>query len=54
MRPLRIGEVAWIAQLVAVVAVAVFGRPHRAPRQKGATQRITANRAASSANRGRP
>src|SRR3954451_3367519 len=34
MRPLRIGEVAWITQLVAVVAVAVLGRPHRAPRQR--------------------
>ena len=32
--PFRIGEVARIAQLVAVVAMAVFDRPHRAPRAR--------------------
>jgi len=32
MRPLPVGEVARIAQLVAVVAVAVLDRPHSAPR----------------------
>src|SRR5262249_11331060 len=28
-RPLRIGQVAWIAQVVAGIAGTIFGRPHR-------------------------
>jgi hypothetical protein len=34
MRPFRIGQVARIAQLVAVVARAVLGSPHGAPQQR--------------------
>jgi hypothetical protein len=44
MRPFLIGQVARIAQLVAVVAGAVFGSPHKAPHEKqriGATKGIT-------------
>src|SRR5262249_55818443 len=37
-RPLRIGQVAWIAQVVAVIAGTIFGRPHR--------QRLPQNQAA--------
>src|SRR6516162_9684054 len=37
-RPLRIGQVAWIAQVVAVIADTIFGRPHR--------QRLPQNQAA--------
>src|SRR5262249_29791983 len=35
-RPLLIGQVRWVAQLVAVVAGAVLGRPHPAPLAKQA------------------
>src|SRR5262249_9261538 len=37
-RPLRIAQVAWIAQVVAVIAGTIFGRPHR--------QRLPQNQAA--------
>src|SRR5262245_22987011 len=37
-RPLRMGQVAWIAQVVAVIAGTIFGRPHR--------QRLPQNQAA--------
>src|SRR5262249_31626063 len=37
-RPLRIGQVAWIAQVVAGIAGTIFGRPHR--------QRLPQNQAA--------
>src|SRR6516225_4819933 len=33
-RPLLIGQIRWVAQLVAVVALAVLGRPHPAPLAK--------------------
>ena len=50
MRPFLIGQVAWIAQLVAVVAGAVFGSPHGAPRetnrcQQGNHRQVAASRA---------
>ena len=47
MRPFRAGQVARITQLVAVIAMAVLGRPHRAPREQ-VPDRITPDRAGSS------
>src|SRR5947209_6346815 len=47
VRPFVVSEIAGIAQTVAVVAMAVLNRPHRAPR-KSAPDRITAGRAGSS------
>src|SRR5271166_3881900 len=41
-RPFLVGQIAWITQPVAIVAGAIFGRPHAAPRKRiGATQGIT-------------